>query len=122
VDDTLVDLAAVDILRTRECGVPGTTSSRRKFNLAPATRFEDFSDDAQVVEDLGRIYDQPDDVDLMVGLLRREGHPRASPSATPPSGSSPHGVPRLKSDRFFHLRLPAEVYTPEGMRWIADNP
>ena len=28
---------------------------------------------------------------------------------------------RLKSDRFFTIDFTPEVYTPEGMRWIADN-
>jgi hypothetical protein len=28
---------------------------------------------------------------------------------------------RLKSDRFFTTDFTPQVYTPEGMRWIADN-
>jgi hypothetical protein len=28
---------------------------------------------------------------------------------------------RLKSDRFFTTDFTPEVYTPEGIRWIADN-
>ena len=56
-DGSILDLAATDILRSRERGVPRYNEFRRKFHLAPASRFEDFSDDPAVVSDLRRIYD-----------------------------------------------------------------
>jgi hypothetical protein len=121
VDGTLLDLAATDILRSRERGVPRYNEFRRKFHLEPARRFEDFNNDARVVADLRRIYRDPEEVDLMVGLY----------AETPPQGFAFSDTAfrvfilmatrRLKSDRFFTYDYRSEVYTPEGMRWIDDN-
>jgi hypothetical protein len=120
-DGTILDLAATDILRIRERGVPRYNEFRRKFHLNPATRFEDFSQDPEVVEDLRRIYDSPDDVDLMIGLY----------TEAPPAGFAFSDTAfrvfilmatrRLKSDRFFTYDYRPEVYTPEGLRWIENN-
>jgi hypothetical protein len=120
-DGTILDLAATDILRIRERGVPRYNEFRRKFHLNPATRFEDFSQDPEVVEDLRRIYDCPDDVDLMIGLY----------TETPPAGFAFSDTAfrvfilmatrRLKSDRFFTYDYRPEVYTPEGLSWIENN-
>jgi hypothetical protein len=120
-DGTLIDLAATDILRVRERGVPRYNEFRRKFHLAPASRFEDFSDDPQVVADLRRIYGDPEAVDLMIGLYAEK----------PPAGFAFSDTAfrvfvlmasrRVKSDRFFTYDYRPEVYTPEGMRWIENN-
>jgi len=116
-----IDLAAIDILRNRERGVPRYNEFRRRFHLAANDRFEDFSDDPQVVADLRRIYRSPEDVDLMVGLY----------TETPPKGFAISDTAfrvfivmasrRLKSDRFFTYDYRPEVYTKEGLTWIQDN-
>jgi hypothetical protein len=120
-DGTILDLAATDILRSRERGVPRYNEFRRKFHLAPATAFEDFSDDPKVVSDLRRIYRDPEAVDLTIGLFAEK----------PPSGFAFSDTAfrvfilmasrRLKSDRFFTYDYRPEVYTTEGLQWIADN-
>ncbi len=120
-DGTTLDLAAVDILRNRERGVPRYNEFRRQFHLKPALTFEEFSNDPQVVADLRRIYGDPEGVDLMVGLY----------AETPPAGFAFSDTAfrvfilmatrRLKSDRFFTYDYRPEVYTAEGIRWIEDN-
>jgi Animal haem peroxidase len=120
-DGTVLDLAATDILRSRERGVPRYNEFRRKFHLAPATTFEDFSDDPKVVSDLRRIYRDPEAVDLTIGLFAEK----------PPSGFAFSDTAfrvfilmasrRLKSDRFFTYDYRPEVYTAEGLQWVADN-
>jgi len=120
-DGSVLDLAAVDILRSRERGVPRHNEFRRRFHLAPARRFEDFSDDPSVVADLRRIYGDPEDVDLMIGLY----------AEAPPKGFAFSDTAfrvfilmasrRLKSDRFFTYDYRPEVYSREGLAWIADN-
>lgn len=67
------------------------------------------------------MYDSIEDVDLTVGL-------HAEP---PPTGFGFGDTAfrifilmasrRLKSDRFFTTDFTPETYTPEGMRWIAEN-
>src|SRR3954469_1064078 len=120
-DGSVVDLAATDIVRSRERGVPRYNEFRRRFHLAPARRFEDFSDDPSVVADLRRLYDGPDDVDLMIGLY----------AEAPPKGFAFSDTAfrvfilmasrRLKSDRFYTYDYRPEVYSREGLAWIADN-
>jgi hypothetical protein len=111
-DGTILDLAATDILRNRERGVPRYNDFRRRFHLKPALRFEDFSPDPHVVADLRRIYRDPEAVDLMVGLY----------AESPPEGFAFSDTAfrvfvlmasrRLKSDRFFTYDYRPEVYTP----------
>jgi hypothetical protein len=120
-DGSIIDLAATDLLRSRERGVPRYNEFRRKFHLAPAERFEDFSEDPAVVERLRSLYDDPEDVDLMIGLY----------AEAPPKGFAFSDTAfrvfilmasrRLKSDRFYTYDFRPEVYSPEGMEWIADN-
>jgi hypothetical protein len=120
-DGSILDLAATDILRSRERGVPRYNEFRRKFHLAPATTFADFSADPAVVRDLERVYSDPEAVDLTIGLY----------AEAPPKGFAFSDTAfrvfilmasrRLKSDRFFTYDYRPEVYTPEGLQWIADN-
>ena len=120
-DGSILDLAATDILRSRERGVPRYNEFRRKFHLAPATTFADFSADPAVVRDLERIYRDPEAVDLTIGLY----------AEAPPKGFAFSDTAfrvfilmasrRLKSDRFFTYDYRPEVYSPEGLQWIADN-
>ena len=68
-----------------------------------------------------RIYDDPEDVDLMIGLY----------AEAPPEGFAFSDTAfrvfilmasrRLKSDRFYTYDFRPEVYSDEGMAWIADN-
>ncbi len=120
-DGTLLDVATVDILRDRERGVPRYNEFRRLFRLAPAKRFEDFSDDPSVVADLRRIYSNPDDVDLMVGMYAEQPPEGFAISDTAFRVFILMASRRLKSDRFFTYDYTADVYTQEGLDWIADN-
>jgi hypothetical protein len=121
-DGIVQDLAATDILRTRELGVPRYNDFRRMLHLTPIARFEDLTDNAQWREELRRVYD--DDVellDLMVGMF----------AETPPAGFGFSDTAfrifvlmasrRLNSDRFFTTDFTAATYSPEGLAWVADN-
>ena len=120
-DGTHLDLAAADILRVRERGVPRYNEFRRKFHMNPAETFEDFSDDPQVVADLRRIYRSPEDVDLMVGLYTEKLPPGFAISDTAFRVFILMASRRLKSDRFYTYDYRPEVYTKEGLQWIEDN-
>ncbi len=120
-DGMEIDLAAVDILRSRERGVPRYNRFRRLLSLPEARSFEDLTKDPATAAQLAAVYDSIEDVDLTVGL-------HAEP---PPAGFGFGDTAfrifilmasrRLKSDRFFTTDFRPEVYTPEGMRWIDDN-
>jgi hypothetical protein len=120
-DGMEIDLAAVDILRSRERGVPRYNRFRRLLSLPEARSFEDLTKDPATAAELAAVYDSIEDVDLTVGL-------DAEP---PPAGFGFSDTAfrifilmasrRLKSDRFFTTDFRPEVYTPEGMAWIDDN-
>jgi hypothetical protein len=116
-----IDVATIDILRDRERGVPRYNEFRRLFRLAPATRFEDFSDAPAVVADLRRIYSNPDDVDLMVGMYAEQPPEGFAISDTAFRVFILMASRRLKSDRFFTYDFTPDVYTQEGLDWIDDN-
>ncbi|MGE5763517.1 MAG: peroxidase family protein [Mycobacterium leprae] len=121
-DGISIDLAAVDILRSRERGVPRYNEFRRLLRLKPAETFEALSDDPATVKALRRVYDgEVEKVDLSVGMYAER----------PPAGFGFSDTAfrifilmasrRLKSDRFFTVDFTPRVYTPEGMQWIDDN-
>jgi Animal haem peroxidase len=120
-DGTILDLAAVDILRDRERGVPSYNEFRRLFRMGPARSFADFSEDPSVEAELRRIYATPDDVDLMVGCLAEECPPGFAISDTAFRVFILMASRRLKSDRFFTTDYNDSVYTEVGMDWIEDN-
>jgi hypothetical protein len=120
-DGTILDLAATDIVRSRERGVPRYNEFRRQFHMEPADTFEEFSDDPRVVADLRRIYATPEEVDLMVGLYAERPPEGFAFSDTAFRVFILMATRRLKSDRFYTYDYRPEVYTPEGLHWIEHN-
>ncbi|BEP14493.1 peroxidase family protein [Acidothermaceae bacterium B102] len=119
----LMDLAATDILRHREMGVARYCAFRRMLRLkAPAT-FAELTDDADDIREMTRIYgaDGIESLDLMVGLLAERRPKGFAFSDTAFRIFILMASRRLNSDRFFTTDYTPEVYTPEGMSWIADN-
>lgn len=122
LDGSLIDLAATDILRDRERGVPRYNAFRRLLRLTPASSFEQLASDPEEAARLRRVYEGDiEQVDLMVGLY-------AEP---PPKGFGFSDTAfrvfvlmasrRLSSDRFFTADYTEAVYTKAGMAWIQDN-
>src|ERR687898_1991551 len=56
-DGILMDLAATDILRSRELGVPRYNEFRKLLHLPPVESFEELTDDTELAEELRRVYD-----------------------------------------------------------------
>src|SRR5258708_10793589 len=70
IDGTEVDLAALDLMRTRERGVPRYNQFRQLLHKPPIKRFEDISDNPNWVAEIRAVYKGAlDAVDLMVGLF-----------------------------------------------------
>lgn len=121
-DGLVVDLAATDIMRTRELGVPRYNQFRQLLHLHPVKCFEELTDNPVWVQELRRVYDNDiDRVDLMIGLYAER----------PPKGFGFSDTAfrifvlmasrRLNSDRFFTTDYTPEVYTQVGLDWIGDN-
>jgi hypothetical protein len=111
-DGELVDLAAIDIMRIRERGVPRYNEFRRLFRLKPAASFEELTDNPACAEELRQIYGDVEKVDLMVGLYAEPKPPGFGFSDTAFRVFILMASRRLESDRFFTTDFRPEVYTP----------
>lgn len=116
------DLAAVDILRDRERGVPRYNQFRELIGRERVKTFEDITENPQWAKELRDVYNNDiNSVDLMVGMF----------AENPPAGFGFSDTAfrifilmasrRLKSDRFFTKDYTAEVYTQWGLDWIDNN-
>ncbi|NHC46414.1 heme peroxidase [Motilibacter sp. K478] len=119
-DGKLMDLAAVDILRVRELGVPRYNDFRRQLRLRAAASFEELSDDPETVATLREVYGDVEKVDLMVGMYAEKRPAGFAFSDTAFRIFVLMASRRLNSDRFFTRDYDARVYTEAGIRWIDD--
>jgi len=121
-DGQRLDLAAIDILRDRERGVPRYNEFRRHLRMPRVKSFKKLTKDKRWARELSEMYGGDiDRVDLMVGLF----------AENPPKGFGFSDTAfrifllmagrRLKSDRFFTDDYTPEVYTQTGMDWINRN-
>lgn len=118
-DGALVDLAATDILRARERGVPRYNEFRRLFHRPPVESFEELSDSPMCVEEIRAMYEgEIEDVDLMIGLFAEPKPAGFGFSDTAFRVFLLMAGRRLEADRFFTRDYRPEVYTPEGLQWI----
>ncbi len=116
----ILDLAAVDIFRDRERGIPRYNNFRRMLRLPPVRSFEELNPEwAKKLRDL---YDHDiERVDAMVGLLAEEPPEGFAISDTAFRIFTVMAPRRLKSDRFFTADFRPEVYTPMGLEWVQTN-
>ena len=122
-DGQLMDLAAVDIMRSREVGVPRYNEFRRLMHLAPAKDFEDMTDNPLWARGAaGASTTTTSSASTSSWACTPSAGRRASPSATRRFRVFVlMASRRLNSDRFFTDDYRPEIYTPEGIDWIADN-
>lgn len=118
-----VDMAAIDLVRDRERGVPRYNQFRRLIGLKPIRDFSDLTNDAATVEKMRRIYENDvERIDLLVGTLAESVRPAGFGF-----GETAFQVfilmasRRLQADRFFTTDYRPEIYTAEGLKWIRDN-
>ena len=120
-DAESIDLATIDVLRSRERGLPRYNEFRRHFRLPPAKSFADLTNNAEWAKQLEQMYRDIDDVDLMIGLYA-EPKPRGFGfSDTAFRVFILMASRRIAADRFLTTDFTADVYTEAGMAWIRDN-
>ena len=120
-DGTVVDLAAIDVLRIRERGVPRYNEFRRLFHLKPAETFEELTDDPEWARELREVYGDVEQIDLMIGLYAERLPKGFGFSDTAFRVFILMASRRLKSDRFFTRDYNAATYTQTGLDWIDDT-
>jgi hypothetical protein len=121
-DGTVLDLAATDVLRIRERGVPRYNDFRRFFHRPPVASFEELTPNPEWQEQLRRVYDGDiESVDLMIGLYAEPPPKGFGFSDTAFRVFALMAPRRLKSDRFFTTDYTPKMYTPEGLEWVEGN-
>jgi hypothetical protein len=116
-----MDLAAVDILRDRERGVPRYNQFRRLFRKDPVRSFDELTDKPEWRRQLKAVYGDIEKVDLMTGLFAEPLPEGFGFSETAFRVFVLMASRRLKSDRFFTDDYRPEVYTEFGLDYIKRN-
>ncbi|MGE0487839.1 MAG: peroxidase family protein [Vulcanimicrobiota bacterium] len=117
------DMAAVDVLRDRERGVPRYNEMRRCLGLEPIQSFEDLTSDPETLADLKKVYNYDiEQIDFKIGCLAETQRPENFGfGETMFTIFILHASRRLQADRFFTESFNAETYTPEGLKWLDEN-
>jgi hypothetical protein len=117
-----MDMAALDILRCRELGVPRYCEFRRLLHLPVPLTFEEVTSNKVWAKELHDVYrGKIEDLDLIPGVMAEDFPQGFAFSDTAFRIFVLMASRRLNSDRFFTDYFTEDVYTPEGMTWIADN-
>ena len=122
-DGQIMDLAAIDILRDRERGVPRYNRFRELLHMPKAKTFEDITDNPKWAAELRRMYNNDiNSVDVMVGMLAESPRPAGFGFSETAFRVFLLMAPRrLKSDRYFTVDYTPKVYTQTGLDWIRDS-
>jgi hypothetical protein len=121
-DGEHLDLAAVDIFRDRERGVPRYNKFRQLLHKGPVKSFEELTDNPVWREEIRKVYGNDiDKVDLMTGLYAEPLPEGFGFSETAFRIFLLMASRRLSSDRFFTDDYRAEIYTETGIKYIQDT-
>ena len=116
------DLAAVDIIRDRERGVPRYNKFRELIGRERVKSFEEITSNQTWANEMREVYNNDiNSVDLMVGMFAEDLPAGFGFSDTAFRIFILMASRRLKSDRFFTKDYRAEVYTQFGLDWINDT-
>jgi hypothetical protein len=121
-DGKIMDLGAIDIVRTREAGVPRYNQFRRLLRLPPITSFAELTDDPGLVADLEDLYrGDVEKLDLTIGMFAEKRPTGFAFSDTAFRIFILMASRRLNSDRFFTHNYNPDIYTKVGVDWIKDT-
>ncbi|HEX4337360.1 MAG TPA: cytochrome P450 [Polyangiaceae bacterium] len=114
-----LDVAAIDVLRARERGVPRYNTFRRQLGLEPIRDFKDLTDDQNDIDALRRLYGNVEMIDMQVGTRAEQKRPKDFGfGETLFQIFILNASRRLQADHFFTDGYNAETYTQEGLDWI----
>ena len=121
--DGIVDLAAIDVFRDRERGIPRYNEFRRLVNLKPIKKFEDLTKNKRDVADLKEVYkNDVEKIDLLVGSLAETIRPQGFGfGETAFQIFIAMASRRLLTDRFFTVDFTNKIYTKKGMDHLDNN-
>ncbi|KAG6675811.1 hypothetical protein I3842_15G123600 [Carya illinoinensis] len=114
-----VDMATMEIYRDRERGVARYNEFRRNLLMIPLSKWEDLTDDSEVVEALHEVYgDDVEKLDPLVGLHAEKKIKGFAISETAFFIFLLIASRRLEADRFFTTNFNCKSYTEKGLEWV----
>ncbi|XP_076900632.1 alpha-dioxygenase 2-like isoform X2 [Bidens hawaiensis] len=117
--DDQVDMAAMEIYRDRERNVPRYNEFRRNMLMIPISRWEDLTDDGDIVKALNDVYGHDvEKLDLLVGMHAEKKIKGFAISETAFFIFVLIASRRLEADRFFTTNYNSQTYTKKGLQWI----
>jgi Animal haem peroxidase len=120
--DEFIDLAAIDIVRDRERGVPRYNRFRKLMHMRPVKSFKKLTSNAVLAKELEVAYGGDlEKVDLMVGMYAEDKPDLFGISDTAFRVFLLMASRRLKSDRFFTKDYTPEIYSKAGIDWVENN-
>lgn len=108
------DLAALNIQRGRDHGLPSYNQARAELGLEPAASFADVTSDPVAQERLAEIYSTVDDVDAWVGVLSEDHFPGAMVGELAFHVLRDQFERLRDGDRFWYQ----SALTPEQVAWV----
>jgi hypothetical protein len=108
-----MDLAALNIQRGRDHGLPSYNDAREDFGLERKSSFEEISSNAETVARLSEAYESVNDIDIWVGGLAEDAYQRSM------LGELFHKVCKLQfealrdGDRFWYKNIYSKVEAAE---------
>ncbi|CAD7694879.1 unnamed protein product [Ostreobium quekettii] len=115
-DGEVMDLAAVDIIRDRERGIPRYNDFREQMGMDRVKTFEEINPD--YAKELSEVYGDVDSVDAMTGLFAEKLPENFGFSETAFRLFIVMASRRMKCDRFFTDDYTPEVYTQWGLDYV----
>ncbi|XP_027340380.1 alpha-dioxygenase 2 [Abrus precatorius] len=114
-----VDMATMEVYRDRERGVARYNEFRRNLLMIPISKWEDLTDDEEIIEALKEVYeDDVEKLDLIVGLHAEKKIKGFAISETAFFIFLMMASRRLEADRFFTTNFNSKTYTDKGLEWV----
>lgn len=101
-----LDLAAVNIQRGRDHGLPSFNKVREAYGFSPVTEFHQLTTNESVSKALASVYETPDQIDPWVGFLAEEHAPGTSVGPTLNKVLADQFTRLRDGDRFFYKNDP----------------
>lgn len=113
------DLAALNIQRGRDHGLPDYNTVREAFGLSPVVSFDEITSDAALAMDLEATYGDVDHLDVWVGALAEDHLFGASVGPLVAAALTEQFVRLRDGDRFWYLSDPD--LSPQELAWLDDT-
>lgn len=114
-----MDLAALNIQRAREHGLPDYNTLRVSLGLDPVEGFDEITSDAALQAALASVYDDVDEIDPWIGALAEDHLPGATVGELIAAGFVWQFTQLAEGDPFFYLW--DEDLTPEERAMLTDT-